>query len=91
MEPKRTVGFHRFFRIISVNPGPGNMQLIYMGSASAAAPAPVDGDDILKINETLRESCYTKAFHEKFHGLFRQMRLAGRKGRRGTAGQTAGQ
>ena len=40
----------------------------------------MDGDDILKINETLRESCYTKAFHEKFHGLFRQMRLAGRKG-----------
>ena len=63
-----------------VNPGPGNMQLIYMGFSFGGGTAPVDGDDILKINETLRESCYTKAFHEKFHGLFRQMRLAGRKG-----------
>ncbi len=45
-----------------VNPGPGNMQLIYMGFSFGGGTAPVDGDDILKINETLRNPAIPRRF-----------------------------
>lgn len=60
-----------------LNPGPEKMQLIYMGFSFDKGNGPDSGEDIVKINEMLKESCYTRSFHEKFHGLFRQLKTAG--------------
>lgn len=64
-----------------INPGPEKMQLIYMGFSFNAGNGLAGGEDIVEINEMLKESCYTRSFHEKFHGLFRQMKTAGIKAR----------
>ncbi|MDD3347849.1 AraC family transcriptional regulator [Oscillibacter sp.] len=64
-----------------LNPGPETLHLAYMGFSFNGGGA-VGAEDIDAINGVLRESCYTKSFHEKLHGLFRQMKIAGIKGGR---------
>ncbi len=76
VEPGSGLLIPPFMRHHLLNPGPEPMQLIYMGFSFNSGNT-AGGEDIARINETLGESCYTKSFHEKFHGLFRQIRTGG--------------
>lgn len=64
------------------NPGPEKMQDLYMGfdcnsfNFMGALVGSTDADDIVKINQALGESYYTKAFHQKLSGLLCQLEIS---------------
>ena len=62
------------------NPGTEPMQMVYMGigfNTGMGATGPYTREEILEVNRRWQENYYNKSFHEKFHGLFRQLKTVG--------------
>lgn len=63
-----------------LNPGSEAMQLVYMGvsfNAGIGSSGPYSVEEVRRMNERLQDTYYIKAFHEKFHALFRQLKASG--------------